>query len=159
MKYRENFFDRQNQHKPGLNSAFDHEEAVYCFTKERTFFTMKHLRNYMKFDVVSFFADKTLEVISKGPLTEYGSGAVIGTKVVLAITYDGTEYPPSKDGSVASNRYEKFNVKILFPDTVDVQIGDVVTLVDATATVFGEYNNSLSVVARGLTKVSKGKEN
>lgn len=57
---------------------------------------------------------------------------------------------PGKDGAVGSNVYEKVSVKVKYPHTVSVTPGDEVTLINAVATVYGDYQNQLSITAEGV---------
>lgn len=113
---------------------------------------MKHLRQFLNFDVNLFFASKTLTVVGISDLLDHETKAIVGKRVTCAITRDDTAYLPGKDGTAVSagNLYEKFTVKVKYPHTVSVSPGDEVTLTNAVATVYGDYQNQLSVTAEGL---------
>ncbi len=112
---------------------------------------MKHLRQFVNFDITAFLSAKTLVVVSVSDLTDHETRTIIGKRVTCAITRDDTVYLPSKDGSApASNIYEKLVIKVKYPYTVSVSPGDEVTLTNAVATVYGDYQNQLSITAEGL---------
>lgn len=117
---------------------------------------MKNLYQFITFDLESFLSGKTLLVTALAPLLDYSSGLTIGTKVECVITADDTVYRPSKDGTTTSNLYEKITVKVKEPNSVNVAIGDFVEVINGSATVYGDYNNKLSVTADGLTVVKAG---
>lgn len=108
---------------------------------------MKKLTQFLYFDVDSFFQNKDLVAIGMGEWRDYKSKEVLGTKVELAIVKDDTDYGET-DGEVISNVYEKFFVKI--PRNIKVPMNTLVTLVNAEATVWGDYNNNLSVIAENI---------
>lgn len=111
---------------------------------------MKGLKQFQYFDLERFLIGKTLVVVSIRDLTEYNSDAVIGKKVECAIVRDETDYAHGKDGEKVTNLYEKLLVKVKYPHTVNAAIGDEVVLMNATATVYGEYANKLSILAEGV---------
>lgn len=113
---------------------------------------MKYLRQFTHFDLASFLADKTLTVVGISDLMDHDTKAIIGKRVTCAITRDDTAYLPGKDGSAppVSNIYEKLAIKVRYPNTVSASIGDEVTLTNATATVYGDFQNQLSITAEGV---------
>lgn len=112
---------------------------------------MKNLYQFLMFNLVAFLSGKTLLVTGISPLCDRASGEVIGTRVECVITRDDTAYRPPKSGSTTStNLYEKVYIKIKLPNTVSVNVGDVVEVVNGTATVYGDYNNNLSITADSL---------
>lgn len=116
---------------------------------------MKGLHQFQVFDIQRFLKDKTLVVVSVKDLTEYGANTVIGQKVECAIVRDDTVYATSKDGAKISNIYEKVVIKVKHPYSVNVAIGDEIILVNATASVYGEFSNKLSITAEGLEVVKQ----
>lgn len=119
---------------------------------------MKALYQFEHFDLNGFLAGKSLAITAINDLTDYNSGTPIGKKVECAIVRDETKYAPSKDGGVVSNLYEKLIVKIKLPHTVaNVAIGDEVVPINATATVYGDYRNKLSITAEGLVSTESQK--
>lgn len=113
---------------------------------------MKAIYAFLKFMLVEFLQGKELTVIGCGPWVDFETHEEKGTKVEVAITKDMTDYPPAKDGRVVSNLFEKFSVKV--PKAVSVPVGAVVTIVNGTATVYGDYRNQLSVRAEDVKVVS-----
>lgn len=118
---------------------------------------MKGLRQFMTFDLSRFLEGKTLVATAINDLTDYDSGAIVGKKVECAIVRDDTAYTPGKDGAVVNNLYEKIVIKVKLPHTVDVAIGTEVVPANATAVVYGDYQNKLSITADGL-KITRQKE-
>lgn len=105
---------------------------------------MKGLAQFQSFDSSGFFRDKLLKVASNGPLTDYNTKQVIGTKTTVVIVEDNTKYN-SKAGAI-SNLYEKINVKVP-GKTLELVPGTLVELVDPTCVIYGDYRNQLSVTA------------
>lgn len=114
---------------------------------------MKGLRQFLVFDCVRFFQDKSLVVVTISDLTDYDSSATIGKRVECAIIRDDTAYSPGKDGKTPTNLYEKIIIKIKYPNTVNVSVGDEVTLVNPVGTVYGDYSNKLSISAEGVEAI------
>lgn len=106
---------------------------------------MRHLSSFLSFDYKAFFAAKRLLFI-KAELWRDGE-LVVGSKVVTQIFEDKTEY--LKEGD---NFGEQVVVKVrgvdpssfgkLKPFSTEVTISEV-----ERATVYGEYRNSLSIIA------------
>lgn len=118
---------------------------------------MKYLRQFIHFDLASFLADKTLTVVGISDLMDHDTKAIIGKRVTCAIIRDDTAYHPGKDGPAisAGNLYEKLSVKVKYPNTVSVTPGDEVTLINAVATVYGDFQNQLSIVSEGLEVIKR----
>ena len=115
------------------------------------------LAQYLRFDCTAFLTDKVLSVTTCGPLQDYETKQVTGTKVVVVITKDGTPYKPKADGTVVSNLYEKITVKLPGKMGLTVPIGSVVELINATGTVYGEYRNQLSITADDIKVIGAAK--
>lgn len=109
---------------------------------------MKSLNAFLKFMLDQFLNGKELTVTSCGPWADFDTHEERGTKVEVAITKDMTDYPPAKDGRVVSNLFEKFTIKV--PKAVSIPVGAVVTIVNGTATVYGDFRNQLSVRAEDV---------
>ena len=101
---------------------------------------MKHLSQFIRFDLDAFLNGKELLVNSVSDWLDYEDKSVKGTKITAVIISDETEY--DKDGN---NRFEKLVIKV--PKSIDVAVDSVVVPVNATARVYGDFNNQLSVVA------------
>ena len=108
---------------------------------------MKGLSQFQHFDSVAFFKDKMLKVASNGPLMDYNTKQVIGTKTTVVIVEDHTEYH-TKAGAI-SNIYEKINVKVP-GKTLELTPGTLVDLIDPTCVIYGDYRNQLSVTAADI---------
>lgn len=112
---------------------------------------MKCLYAYQKFLLEEFLKGKELTVTECRPKKDSDTGLETVTAVEVAITKDATVYPPTKDGRVVTNLFEKFSVKV--PKTVAVPVGAVITIVNGTGTVYGDYRNQLSVRAEDIKVV------
>lgn len=110
---------------------------------------MKNLYQFQQFDLGAFLIGKELMVTGCGLWKDHDTGAELGTKVDVAITKDDTTYFPSKDGHIQTNLYEKLSVK-LSKFNFTVPVGSIVTIVNGTATVYGDYRNQLSVRAEDV---------
>lgn len=104
---------------------------------------LKGIREFFGFDFDRFMQGKRLTVTGCGPWKDYTNGQVLGTKVEVAITEDRTPYAPGKDGKPVSNLYEKLVFKV--GKNINVPIGAAIVPVGAAATVYGEYQNQLSI--------------
>lgn len=113
---------------------------------------MQGLYGFMGFDLKSFLNGKVLQVVSCGPLTDYQTKEVIGTRVGAVITEDNTVYRPTKSGAQVSNLYERLNIKVRGKD-LSIAPGNVVELVNAVGVVYGERNNQLSISAEDVRVV------
>lgn len=106
---------------------------------------MKAINAFLKFMLDEFLRGKELTVTGCGPWVDFDTHEEKGTKIEVAITKDNTAYPPAKDGRVVSNLFEKLSIKI--PKAASIPVGAIVTIVNGTATVYGDYRNQLSVRA------------
>lgn len=107
---------------------------------------MKGLVQFSAFDCDSFFSDKRLVFVKAEVWRE--DDQIVGSKVTAQIVEDKTAY--TKEGT--TNFGEQFIVKVrgvdpssfakLKPLVTEIAISDV-----ERATVYGEYRNSLSIIA------------
>lgn len=109
---------------------------------------LKNLNTFQRFDWEEFLKGKELTVTDCRPWVDFDTHEEKGTKVETAITKDETIYPPTKDGRVVTNLFEKISIKV--PKALSIHVGAVVTIVNGTATVYGEYRNQLSVKAEDI---------
>lgn len=120
---------------------------------------MKKLREFQKFDTEAFFKDKNLIVKEVKDTLEYvdskPSGNILGTTVVAAIVEDNTIYADDEKGL---NFMETFNIKIL-EKGIEIAQGTRIKPQNITkASVYGEYQNNLSIEC-GNVQIVKMKEN
>lgn len=113
---------------------------------------MKHLNFFARFDFDAFLSGKELTATACTTWVDFNTGAVQGTKIEVAITRDDTPYPPAKDGSVSTNLYEKMTVKV--SKAITVPIGAIVTIINGTGNVYGDYRNMLSVKAEDVKVIT-----
>ena len=106
---------------------------------------LRYLSDFAPFSMEDFSNGKTFMATGCRPWNDFESKQVRGQKVDVVILTDETVYKPRKDGEVATNRFEKFVVKV--PKTVDVPVNAMIELVNARATIYGDYRNQISVVA------------
>lgn len=104
---------------------------------------LKGIREFFGFDFDRFSQGKRFTVAGCVPWKDYTSGQLLGTKVEVAITEDKTPYKPGKDGTPVSNLFEKLAFKV--SKNINIPIGSMVVPVDAVATVYGQYQNELSI--------------
>lgn len=116
---------------------------------------MKYLRQYEGFNLSAFLTGKVLKCAGSGPWSDFATKELRGTKLTLVIAEDHTVYR-QKPGENYTNQFEKFIVKVPKTDLV-VAPGAVVELVDAVATVYGDYRNQLSVTAADIKIVQPNK--
>ena len=100
---------------------------------------------------------KVLSVASCGPLQDFTTKQVTGTKVTTVIIEDNTPYKPKADGSTISNLYEKIVVKVPGKMGLTIPVGSVVELINPVGTVYGEYRNQLSITADDIKVIGAAK--
>lgn len=117
---------------------------------------LKRLGEFRSFDWDRFAEGKTFVTTGVRPWQEYSNGAAtgkrLGTSVEVVILHDRTQYK-DRDGEQVSNRFEKLTVKV--PETVDVPLETQVVPVDVVATVYGDFQNQLSVKCSRIDVVKK----
>lgn len=105
---------------------------------------MKHLNDFVIFDIDGFLKDKALMAVGIKEWTDYESKKHMGVKVEVVITQDNTPYR-QKTGEQTTNRFEKLTIKVA--KDVNVPLDTYIVPVNAKATVYGEYRNMLSITA------------
>lgn len=108
---------------------------------------MKHLSQFVNFDLDAFLNGKELLVNSVSDWLDYEDKSIKGTKITTVIISDDTDYN-GKDGN---NRFEKLVIKV--PKAIDVAVDSVVVPINAIARVYGDFNSNLSVVAEDIEVV------
>lgn len=109
---------------------------------------MRHLRDFLVFDFEAFINGKTLMVTGCKTWKAYDSKEICGTVIETAIVKDNTQYK-EKDGEHISNRFEKLNIKVKKMD-LNIPLDTIIRPINAVASVYGEYNNQLSVTAEDI---------
>lgn len=116
---------------------------------------MKKLKQFVKFDTQAFFENKKMLIKEIKPTLEYidgkPTGKVLGTTFGLVIVEDATVYGEE----IGLNSYEQFNLKIngdteliktrISPNTI-IKFNKYEGL---SATIFGQFQNQLSVTYQG----------
>lgn len=113
--------------------------------------SLKKLSVFQRFALDDFLNGKELTATCSRPWRDHDTQAELGTVVEVAITQDATSYPPSKDGVASNNLFEKLAVKV--PKAINIPVGAIVTVVNGTATVYGDYHNQLSIRAEDVKVV------
>lgn len=116
---------------------------------------MKYLSQFVSFDLKAFMEGKKLEVVDVRDYIDFTTKEHIGSKVEVVITEDHTHYVIPDGRPAATNRYEKLILKI--NKDVDIPIGAVIVPKGATAKVYGDYNNLLSISCEDIVVVGKEK--
>lgn len=114
---------------------------------------LKAIAQFMDFD--RFTKDKELAVKETRPMRDANTGIITGTRVEVMIWKDQTEYAPNKDGSIPSNLYNNFVVKVHKKD-LGLEINDIVEFKGVIAKIYGEYNNELTIDAEDVVVIRKG---
>ncbi|MDT2745979.1 MULTISPECIES: hypothetical protein [Enterococcaceae] len=114
---------------------------------------MKGLREYQRFDANGYFEQKELRVMASEAWNEYSDGQVgknLGTKYKCVIATDNTAYKnPETD-----NTGEQVVVKVE-KNAKDFKKFARVTLVNPSATIYGQFQNELSVKADDVEFLEK----
>lgn len=114
---------------------------------------MRNLNVFRVFRANDFLKGKELTCIQSGPLKDYKTKDVIGTRVEAVITRDDTDYG-MKDGKPRpNNQYEKLVIKVKKMD-LDIPQGTIITLAgEVTGVVYGDYQEKLSITADDVKAV------
>lgn len=113
---------------------------------------MKKLNRFLYFDFTGFSKGKQYVCTGIQPWKNHDTGEVLGSKVEAVIYKDKTDYGPSTDS--VTNLFEKVVFKVKHVVT-DVSVGAEILPVNATATVYGDYRNQLSITAEDVKVVPK----
>ena len=109
---------------------------------------MKGLGQFRLFDWDGFSRDKIFQVVAIADWKDRETGKRLGKKIDVVIVRDGTAYE-FRNGEQFTNRLARLTFKI--EGNVDnVAIEDTVMPVEATAKCYGEYNNDLSIICKGI---------
>ncbi len=114
---------------------------------------MKKLSKYVTFNWEGFANQKAFLVTGVRPWTDHETGALCGTKIDVVIIKDDTDYGASKEGEKVTNLFEKLTIKV--PSKISVPISSQIEVINATAVVYGNYHDQLSVTAESIKVVSK----
>lgn len=116
---------------------------------------MKKLKQFVKFDVEAFLKDKKLAIKSIKPTYEYVNGVrsdvATGTTLAITILLDDTQY----GDEIGVNTFEAFNLKVgtnCEAIKSRLRVGQEIKIKDyanLTGTVFGEFQNNLSLTYSG----------
>lgn len=112
---------------------------------------LRKLKNFLYFDWEDFIKDKRLFITNLNDWKDFETGRNKGTKVECVIIEDKTDYG---DVSV-SNRFEKIVIKI--PKKLDISVNQEIRIIEGEASVYGEFYNNLSIVAKDIELVKQGK--
>ena len=104
---------------------------------------MKHLNQFNIFDWNAFAEGKRFLVTSCRPWVDFESKEALGSAIEVVIYKDETEYR-QKDGEQTTKE-------------VDIPLKSFIEPINATATIYGEYRNQLSVKCNDITVLRQGK--
>lgn len=104
---------------------------------------MVGLKQFVRFDSDAFFRDKRLMAVGCKPWADHDSGALLGTRIDVLITHDGTKYAPGKDGKPISNQYQRLTIKVR--KQISVPMESVIVPVNPVCTIWGDFQSELSV--------------
>lgn len=115
---------------------------------------MKGLNQFNTFDWNRFADGKLFVVTGVSEWSDFNTKAHLGTKVDCVIAVDKTVYA-FKDGQQFTNRFEKISFKV--NKDMNIPIDSRVMPKGATASIYGEYRNKLSVKCDDIV-VAQGKD-
>lgn len=116
---------------------------------------LKGVREFLKFDANDFLNGKQLLLMKQEDWIDYDSGKVIGAKLKITIWIDDTKYHSEK----TSNEGSELDVKIpgLKAKEVNRNNRGFIKLINPTGTVYGDFQNQLSLKADGFDFVKEKK--
>lgn len=117
---------------------------------------MKKLTEFLNFDIEGFIKDKEIIFLEERPWYEYidgQRGGEKGIKATLVIIRDNTKYSDPE----STNVFEKFDVNVQTDkESLNIRKQTPVELYDVSkATVYGNYNNLLSITGKIRPKQTK----
>lgn len=115
---------------------------------------MKHLSQFLHFNWDAFAEGKRFLVTSCRPWVDFDSKETLGTAVEVVIYKDETEYR-QREGEQTTNLFEKLTFKV--NKELDIPLKSFIEPINATATIYGEYRNQLSVKCDDITVLRQGK--
>lgn len=117
---------------------------------------MRYLNQFLSFNLSDFMKDKTLISVGVSDLVDYNADKkIIGCKIAAVIYKDDTLYS-KPDDDTSSNVFEKISIKVPgkklnIPNNVEIKLPNT-----ATAVVYGEYRNQISITSPdGVIVVNK----
>lgn len=117
---------------------------------------MKGLKQFLNFDWPNFGKDKRFLVVGVGNYVEYGTNNKLGSKIDTVIVEDTTNYTYKDKDKPFTNLYEKLSFKVT--KDIEVPLNSIIAPAgEIKATVFGDYNNQLSVICSDIKIVEPTK--
>lgn len=116
---------------------------------------MKKLRLFNKFDCEAFFKDKDIRVFAHEDWNKYDQGKItekLGTKYKCVIASDNTKY--NDDGDTDINGGEQVDIKVPV-EVKKYEKFNRVFMLNATASVYGTFQNEFSVIAEDIKFLEK----
>ena len=108
---------------------------------------MKGLKEFLTFDWHNFSKDKQFLVVGTAEYTEFDTKRHLGTKIEAVIITDNKPF---------TNLYEKISFKVT--KDIDVPLNSIIVPAgEIKATVFGDYNNQISVICSDIKIVEPTK--
>lgn len=111
---------------------------------------MKYLNVFQSFDWVGFSKNKRFQFLSSTPWVDSETKKIRGMIAECVIISDETNYGEGRDGT---NRFEKIRFRV--NKSVSIPYDAIVEALNASAKVWGDYHNNLSVTCDDLRIVEK----
>lgn len=112
---------------------------------------MRQLHQFNIFDTENFFKDKDIRVVGHEAWVEYKDGKRgkdLGIKYKCVVALDHTKYE-GENVQPNLNGGEAFNIKVP-QQVIAYKPLSRIKLINASASVYGEFSNQLSVTAEGI---------
>mgnify|MGYP006928980325 CR=1 FL=1 len=113
--------------------------------------SLKKLSAFKQFDNQSFFEPKALMAMSEEQWVDFESGKKLGTKLNVVIWQDQSDY----GDPTITNVGQTLSVKIAGREPHNIA-PHLVRLINPEATIYGEYQNQLSVRADDVEDLEGG---
>lgn len=114
--------------------------------------SLKKLSVFKRFDNQAFFEPKALMAMSEEQWLDFDSGKKLGTKLNVVIWQDRSDY----GDPTITNVGQTMSVKIAGREPQSNISPHLVRLINPVATVYGEYQNQLSIRADDFEDIEGG---
>ncbi|MCC4325218.1 hypothetical protein LMB33_00740 [Limosilactobacillus reuteri] len=114
--------------------------------------SFKKLSAFKQFDNQGFFGPKILMAMSEEPWLDFDSGKKLGTKLNVVVWQDHSDY----GDPTITNVGQTLSVKIAGREPQQIITPHLVRLINPEATIYGEYQNQLSVRADDVEDIEGG---
>lgn len=125
-----------------------------AFYQKENSMSLKKLSVFKQFDNQAFFEPKSLMAMSEESWVDFDSGKKLGTKLNVVIWQDQSDY----GDPTITNVGQTLSVKIAGREPRNITTPHLVRLINPEATIYGEYQNQLSVRADDVEDLEGGVE-